>query len=63
MGFTSGSLAAGADSGDLQLRMAKSDWSNFDESDDYSRGANSSYADAAKVTVYVAGTLVWGTEP
>ncbi|MFJ8007501.1 glycoside hydrolase family 6 protein [Streptomyces fagopyri] len=63
VGFTSGSLAAGADSGELQLRMAKSDWSNFDESDDYSRGANSSYADAAKVTVYVAGTLVWGTEP
>ncbi|WP_329525106.1 glycoside hydrolase family 6 protein [Streptomyces sp. NBC_01462] len=63
VGFTSGSLAAGADSGDLQLRMAKSDWSNFDESDDYSRGANSSYSDAAKVTVYVAGTLVWGTEP
>ncbi|WP_393100949.1 glycoside hydrolase family 6 protein [Streptomyces sp. LN325] len=63
VGFTSGSLAAGADSGDLQLRMAKSDWSNFDESDDYSHGANSSYADAAKVTVYVAGTLVWGTEP
>ncbi|WRZ94635.1 glycoside hydrolase family 6 protein [Streptomyces sp. NBC_01007] len=63
VGFTSGSLAAGADSGDLQLRMAKSDWSNFDESDDYSRGANTSYADAAKVTVYVSGTLVWGTEP
>ncbi|MEU6275717.1 glycoside hydrolase family 6 protein [Streptomyces populi] len=63
VGFNSGSLAAGADSGDLQLRMAKSDWSNFDESNDYSRGANSSYADAAKVTVYVSGTLVWGTEP
>ncbi|MFF2999811.1 glycoside hydrolase family 6 protein [Streptomyces sp. NPDC057950] len=63
VGFTSGSLAAGADSGELQLRMAKSDWSNFNELDDYSRGANSSYADAAKVTVYVAGTLVWGTEP
>ncbi|MEW2167122.1 glycoside hydrolase family 6 protein [Streptomyces sp. NPDC007084] len=63
VGFTSGSLAAGADSGDLQLRLAKSDWSNFDESDDYSHGANSSYADASKVTVYVAGALVWGTEP
>ncbi|WP_406835046.1 glycoside hydrolase family 6 protein [Streptomyces sp. AHU1] len=63
VGFNSGSLAAGADSGDLQLRMAKSDWSNFDESNDYSRGTNSSYADAVKVTVYVSGTLVWGTEP
>ncbi|MFF4542523.1 glycoside hydrolase family 6 protein [Streptomyces aureus] len=63
VGFNSGSLAAGADSGDLQLRMAKSDWSNFNEADDYSRGAGTSYADAAKVTVYVSGTLVWGTEP
>ncbi|MFJ7967165.1 glycoside hydrolase family 6 protein [Streptomyces sp. NPDC096324] len=63
VGFNSGSLAAGADSGELQLRMAKSDWSNFDESNDYSRGTNTSYADAAKVTVYVSGTLVWGTEP
>ncbi|MFD5636185.1 glycoside hydrolase family 6 protein [Streptomyces sp. NPDC127077] len=63
VGFNSGSLAVGADSGELQLRMAKSDWSNFDESNDYSRGTNTSYADAAKVTVYVSGTLVWGTEP
>ncbi|MEU9137431.1 glycoside hydrolase family 6 protein [Streptomyces sp. NPDC048404] len=63
VGFTSGSLAVGADSGDLQLRLAKSDWSAFDESNDYSRGAGTSYADAAKVTVYVSGTLVWGTEP
>lgn len=63
VGFSSGSLAAGADSGDLQLRLAKSDWSNFNESDDYSRGANTAYADASKVTVYVAGALVWGTEP
>lgn len=61
--FTSGSLAAGANTGDLQLRLAKSDWSSFDESDDYSRGSGTSYADAPKVTVYVAGTLVWGTEP
>ncbi|MEV6015081.1 MULTISPECIES: glycoside hydrolase family 6 protein [unclassified Streptomyces] len=63
VGFTSGSLAAGADSGELQLRMAKADWSNFNESDDYSRGANTAYADATKVTVYVSGALVWGTEP
>jgi Cellobiohydrolase A (1,4-beta-cellobiosidase A) len=63
VGFSAGSLAPGASSGDLQLRMAKSDWSNFDESDDYSRGTNTSYADSVKVTVYVAGSLVWGTEP
>ncbi|MFI5976099.1 glycoside hydrolase family 6 protein [Streptomyces sp. NPDC051452] len=61
--FGSGSLAAGASTGDIQLRLAKSDWSNFNEADDYSRGGGTSYADAPKVTVYVDGTLVWGTEP
>ncbi|WP_432170290.1 glycoside hydrolase family 6 protein [Streptomyces sp. 1222.5] len=61
--FASGSLAAGANTGDIQLRLAKADWSNFNETDDYSRGTGTSYADAAKVTVYVGGTLVWGTEP
>ncbi|MGW4495900.1 glycoside hydrolase family 6 protein [Streptomyces sp. NPDC004376] len=61
--FTSGSLAPGANTGDLQLRLAKADWSAFDETDDYSRGTGTSYADAPKVTVYVSGTLVWGTEP
>ncbi|MFJ6902893.1 glycoside hydrolase family 6 protein [Streptomyces griseoluteus] len=61
--FTSGSLSAGASTGDLQLRLAKADWSNFDETDDYSRGTSTSYADAPKVTVYVNGTLAWGVEP
>ncbi|WP_093698688.1 glycoside hydrolase family 6 protein [Streptomyces sp. 2231.1] len=61
--FASGSLAAGANTGDIQLRLAKADWSDFNETDDYSRGTGTSYADAAKVTVYVGGTLVWGTEP
>ncbi|WP_330461163.1 glycoside hydrolase family 6 protein [Streptomyces sp. NBC_00820] len=61
--FASGSLGAGASTGDLQLRLAKSDWSGFSEADDYSRGTGTSYADAPKVTVYVNGTLVWGTEP
>ncbi|PKW12272.1 cellulose 1,4-beta-cellobiosidase [Streptomyces sp. 1222.5] len=61
--FASGSLAAGANTGDIQLRLTKADWSDFNETDDYSRGTGTSYADAAKVTVYVGGTLVWGTEP
>ncbi|MFF9373426.1 glycoside hydrolase family 6 protein [Streptomyces griseoluteus] len=61
--FTSGSLSAGASTGDLQLRLAKADWSNFDETDDYSRGTSTSYADAPKVSVYVNGTLAWGVEP
>ena len=62
LSFT-GSLSAGASSGDIQNRINKSDWTNFDETNDYSYGTNTSYADATTITVYVNGTLVAGTEP
>ncbi|WP_432103833.1 endo-1,4-beta-xylanase [Streptomyces sp. bgisy091] len=62
-GFRSGSLAPGASTGEIQLRLNKTDWSRFDESDDYSHSGATSYADAAKVAVYVGGELVWGIEP
>ncbi|MFI2140711.1 cellulose binding domain-containing protein, partial [Streptomyces griseofuscus] len=58
-----GSLAAGANTGDIQSRINKGDWSNFSESDDYSYATNTAYADASKVTVYVDGTLANGIEP
>lgn len=63
VGFGSGTLAAGASTGEIQLRLNKGDWSNFDESDDYSRSATTSYADAPKIGVYVTGALAWGTAP
>ncbi|MFY4723068.1 endo-1,4-beta-xylanase [Streptomyces sp. LaBMicrA B280] len=65
IGFTTGagSLAAGADTGDIQSRVSKTDWSNFSESDDYSYATNTAYADATKVTAYVSGTLAGGVEP
>ncbi|MGW0854710.1 endo-1,4-beta-xylanase [Streptomyces sp. NPDC002690] len=63
VGFTGGSLAPGAATGEIQLRLNKTDWSVFDESDDYSRGTGTSYADAPKIAVYVGGELVWGIEP
>ncbi|MFF1834966.1 endo-1,4-beta-xylanase [Streptomyces sp. NPDC058231] len=63
VGLGSGSLAPGTSTGEMQLRLSRTDWSNFDETDDYSHGAGDSYADAPKVTVYVDGELVWGLEP
>ena len=63
VGWTSGTLAAGANSGDLQLRLNKTDWSSFSETNDYSRGTGTSFADSTTVSVYVNGTRVWGTEP
>ncbi|WP_442815647.1 glycoside hydrolase family 6 protein [Streptomyces sp. NBC_01795] len=61
--FSSGSLAAGANTGDIQLRLNKTDWSNFAEDDDWSHGTGTSYADMSRITVYVNGSLVYGTEP
>ncbi|MFF7340141.1 glycoside hydrolase family 48 protein [Streptomyces sp. NPDC008163] len=58
-----GSLAAGASTGEIQLRINKSDWSNFNEANDYSRATNTGYADSSKVGAYVAGALAWGVEP
>ncbi|WP_370375225.1 GH12 family glycosyl hydrolase domain-containing protein [Streptomyces laculatispora] len=63
VGFTGGSLAAGASTGEIQLRLNKADWSAFDESDDYSRAVNTVFADAPKVAVYVNGVLTSGTAP
>ncbi|WP_086772570.1 glycoside hydrolase family 6 protein [Streptomyces bobili] len=63
VGFTDGSLAAGLDTGDIQLRMAKSDWSAFDESDDHSRTTATAYTDAPAVPAYVGTALAWGAPP
>ncbi|MCN9240606.1 glycoside hydrolase family 6 protein [Streptomyces sp. RY43-2] len=62
-GSGAGSLAAGANTGDIQSRINKTDWSNFSETDDYSYATNTSYADVTKVTVYAGGTLAGGIEP
>ncbi|MEV7404117.1 endo-1,4-beta-xylanase [Streptomyces sp. NPDC091267] len=63
VGFTGGTLAPAASTGEIQLRLNKTDWSNFDESDDYSHGTGTSYTDTGKVAVYVGGELVGGIEP
>ncbi len=61
--FTGGTLAAGANTGDIQLRLNKTDWSSFSESGDYSYGTGTSYADAPKVVALVNGVTAWGTPP
>jgi chitodextrinase len=66
VGYTTGAgtLAPGASTGDAQLRLNKTDWSAFTESNDHSwSGTQTGYGDWVKTTVYVNGTLTWGTEP
>ena len=65
IGFTSGAgnLAAGA-STTVQARFAKSDWTNYTQTNDYSFNSSSTtFVDWTKVTAYISGSLQWGTEP
>src|SRR5689334_24815587 len=62
-GSGAGTLAAGATL-EVQPRFAKADWSNYDQSNDYSfRTGASTYAEWNNVAGYLAGTLAWGTAP
>lgn len=65
VGFTSdaGTLQPG-ESAEIQGRFSKNNWSNYNQSDDYSFMAlGNQYTDHNKVTGYVSSQLVWGIEP
>ncbi|WP_151734703.1 X2-like carbohydrate binding domain-containing protein [Paenibacillus tengchongensis] len=58
-----GSLNPGQ-SAEIQTRFSKSDWSNYNQANDYSFKASlSQFANNEQVTGYVNGQLVWGIEP
>ncbi|WP_443092061.1 cellulase family glycosylhydrolase [Dictyobacter arantiisoli] len=63
-GTGAGNLAPGANTGDIQNRINKSDWTSYNETNDYSfNGSQTSYAPSTKITAYYQGQLIWGTEP
>ncbi|MFD9543337.1 cellulose binding domain-containing protein [Streptomyces sp. NPDC060022] len=64
--FTSGagSLAPGADTGDMQLRFHRADWQSLRQSDDYSFGAErTAYGDWSRITAQLGGVTAWGEAP
>ena len=66
VGFTAaaGSIATGSQSGEIQTRISKTDWSNYTETGDYSFDpTKTSFADWTRVTLYRNGVLMWGVEP
>ena len=58
-----GNLEAYGSSGEMIMRVHKSDWSNYDQSNDYSYGPFESFQDWDHITLYLDGNLVWGTQP
>jgi hypothetical protein len=63
-GSGAGSIAAGGQIGEVQTRLNKTDWSNYNESNDYSFDpTKTAFTDWNKVTVYQNGVLVYGIEP
>ena len=62
--FTSGSLAPGASTGDMQLRLNRSDWGPVTQGDDYSfNGHQTSYGPSGTITIAVNGVIASGTAP
>jgi len=65
IGFVSsaGTLDPGQ-SAEIQARFSKADWSNYNQTDDYSfKASGSQFENHAQVTGYLNGQLVWGIEP
>jgi len=62
--IAAGELLGDANSGTIQTRFAKTNWSNMDESNDYSYDSTKiSYMLHDKITMYQNGALIWGIEP
>ena len=49
--------------GNIQYRIAKSDWSVFDQTNDHSYKAAGTFEENNRITVYYKGQLVYGEEP
>jgi hypothetical protein len=64
VGFTSGTLAVGAETGEIQSSFHYNPWANVDRTNDYSfDGTKTTLTDWNKVTLYHNGNKVWGNEP
>jgi endoglucanase len=62
--FASGSLAPGADTGEIQIHVEKAGGGYFVQTDDYSFAPSiTDWQDYDRITLYRGSTLVWGNEP
>jgi hypothetical protein len=64
IGFSdgAGTLEPGS-SVDIKTRFNKTDWTNFNQENDYSFGSYTNYTNWEKVSVYISGILRYGNTP
>nr|WP_245746171.1 glycoside hydrolase family 9 protein [Evansella caseinilytica] len=61
---SAGGLRAGEETGEIQARFNKINWTSYNENNDYSYdGTKITFEEWEKVTLYVGDELVWGIEP
>lgn len=58
-----GTFYPSGSTGNIQYRIAKSDWSVFNHANDYSYKPVGSFTENVHIGVYYQGTLIYGTEP
>jgi hypothetical protein len=63
-GASAGTLAPNGQTGEIQNRFNKDNYSNYNEADDYSFDpSRTTFTDWMRVTLYHNGGLVWGIDP
>ena len=62
-GANAGALPASKDTGEIKLRFNRPDWAEYHQEEQYSFSPASDFVDWERVTLYVDGKLVWGSEP
>jgi endoglucanase len=60
---SAGSIKPYTSSGDIAVRLHKSDWSAYDQAGHFSYRSNTGLTDWDQVGLYRGGVLVWGLEP
>jgi hypothetical protein len=58
-------LNIGIDTGEMQIRITKPDWSEYDQSNDYSfdNSSPNDFTQNTRITAYHEGALIFGTDP
>jgi len=62
-GANAGALPASQDTGEIKLRFNRPDWTEYHQEEHYSFSPVTDFADWERVTLYIDGKLVWGSEP